>query len=133
MNTRMRDRYLDDSFATASPATLLVRLYDRLVLDLEGAETAIVDGDTARSHELLTHAQDIVTELHVTLDVEVWSGGTALAQLYEYASTELVQANLVKDADRVRAVHALIAPLRDAWRDAASQAGPAPSGISMTA
>ena len=119
MNSLIRDRYLGDSFATASPATLLVQLYDRLILDLEGAESAISAGDVPGSHALLTHAQDIVIELHVTLDVDAWSGGRALADLYSYVTQQLIEANLTKDAARVVAARDLLTPLRDAWRQAA--------------
>ena len=33
----LRDRYVGDSIATASPSRLLVMLYDRLLLDLDNA------------------------------------------------------------------------------------------------
>ncbi len=56
----VRARYLDDAVATASPAKLLTMLYDRLVLDLERAETAQRAGDRAGAGPHLLHAQDIV-------------------------------------------------------------------------
>lgn len=118
MNARMRNRYLTDSVTTASPGTLLVRLYNRLVLDLERAEQAIADGDHGQTNEMLCHAQQIITELHSTLDVDAWSGGPGLAQIYVFTLDELVQANLTKDAGRVAAVRDLFEPLRDAWQDA---------------
>lgn len=116
----MRNRYLEDSVATASPGVLLVRLYDRLLRDLEQGSAAIEARDYPRANEQLIHAQDIVTELRATLRVDVWSGGPALAQIYDYAITELIRANVAKDAAAVDAVHTLFEPLRDAWREAAS-------------
>ena len=119
MNSLIRDRYLGDTVSTGSPQTLLVRLYDRLVLDLEGAEQAIADRRLDAANSLLGHAQDIIVELHSTLQVDVWDGGPALAQLYDFCRVELVQANVAKDAARVAGVRAVLEPLRDAWRDAA--------------
>lgn len=119
MNTRMRTRYLDDSVSTATPGTLLVRLYDRLLLDLSQSEAAINRGDATGAISLITHAQDIITELHATLKVDLWSGGVALAQIYEYALNELLQASVRADAERVATVRVLFEPLRDAWAEAA--------------
>jgi flagellar protein FliS len=100
MATPLRDRYLQDSINTASPAKLLLMLYDRLVLDLMQAEEAlrtlqqfkqtpewVADPEQrahqheqrvemrGAAHERLTHAQDIVLELRTTLNVDAWSGG----------------------------------------------------------
>lgn len=117
-----RNRYLQDSVNTASPAKLLTMLYDRLVLDLMQGEEAIRAGQVENAHEKLSHAQDIVIELRVSLDVESWSGGPGLASLYSYLITELVGANIAKDADRVAVCRGFVEPLRDAWREAAAAA-----------
>lgn len=127
MNPYARDRYLGDAVTTGSPQTLLVRLYDRLVVDLEGAEAAIGEQRLDRANELIGHAQDIITELRVTLKVDLWDGGPGLAQLYDYCYTELVEANLAKDADKVAIVRGLLAPLRDAWKQAALELAAADS------
>jgi len=119
MNTLVRDRYLGDAVATGSPQTLLVRLYERLVVDLHGAEAAITERRLDVANELLCHAQDILDELRGTLRSDAWAGAPALGQLYDFCRTELVQANLGKDAARTASVRALLEPLRDAWREAA--------------
>jgi flagellar protein FliS len=108
------------SVATASPQQLLVMLYDRLALDLERAEQALVDGDRAGAHEQLMHAQEIVIELRASLNVDVWEGGPRLAALYSWVLGELIQANLKGDVRRVRDCRKIVEPLRDAWRQAAA-------------
>ena len=118
----LRDRYLQDSINTASPAKLLLMLYDRLVLDLMKGEEALRGDDREQAHERITHAQEIVLELRTSLDVEAWSGAPALANLYGWMLTELIGANIGKDAERVAACRALVEPLRDAWREAAAAA-----------
>jgi len=119
---QLRDRYLQDSISTASPGKLLLMLYDRLILDLMQAEEALRNEVREVSHERLIHAQEIVLELRTSLDVEAWSGAPALADLYAYVLTELIAANIGRDADRVATCRTLLEPLRDAWREAAAAA-----------
>lgn len=115
----MRQRYLADSVSTATPAKLLMMLLDRLVLDLDRGEQALLAGDRPEANTHLKHAQDIVTELHVSLDLEAWDGAAGLAALYAFVETELVHANVQGDVGKVTAVRGLIEPLRDTWREAA--------------
>lgn len=116
----LRARYLGDSVATASPHQLLVMLYDRLALDLERAEEALVEDDRDRARDQLMHAQEIVLELRASLRVDVWDGGPRLAALYAWVVGELIQANLKGDVRRVRDCRRIVEPLRDAWRQAAA-------------
>ncbi|HEY0487242.1 MAG TPA: flagellar export chaperone FliS [Mycobacteriales bacterium] len=127
----LRARYVSDSVTTASPARLLVMLYDRLALDLRQAEDGLRGGDRVGAGGHLAHAQQIVLELLSSLDVDAWEGGPALASLYTYLASELTQANVAGDADRVAACAALVQPLREAWHVAASetaQAAPVVAG-----
>ncbi|WP_062305307.1 flagellar export chaperone FliS [Demequina subtropica] len=116
-----RNRYLDDAVSTATPATLLVMLYDRLVLDLERAELAMRAGDRQVAHAQLTHAQQIVAELTSTLDVTAWDGAPGLLSIYTFLTGALVDANVAQDADKVAACRGIVAPLRDTWRESARQ------------
>jgi flagellar secretion chaperone FliS len=118
----LRDRYLQDSINTASPGKLLVMLYDRLVMDLRQGEEALRAGEREQANERITHAQEIILELRATLDVEAWTGAAGLASLYGFLLTELIQANVQRDADKVVACRRLVEPLRDAWREAAAAA-----------
>ena len=88
----MRERYLAESVATASPAKLLLMLFDRLVLDLSRGEQALLDGDRPGARENLLHAQDIVMELQVSLKLDVWEGAKDLARIYAFVTTELINA-----------------------------------------
>jgi flagellar protein FliS len=116
----LRNRYLQDSIATASPARLLVMLYDRLVLDLVQGEEALRAGDRDTASERINHAQEIILELRATLDVDAWEGGPGLAALYGFLLTELIQANIKRDADKAASCRGIVEPLRDAWREAAA-------------
>jgi flagellar protein FliS len=119
----MRERYLNDSISTASPARLLVMLYDRLVLDLVQAEEALTAGDRTAAGAPLMHAQEIILELRSTLKLDVWDGAQGLADLYGFLLTELISANVKGDVGKVASSRQLVEPLRDAWREAAIQVG----------
>jgi len=115
-----RARFVSTSVTTASPATLLVMLYDRVVLDLQRAESAQRAGDRSSAHAALVHAQDVVAELTSCLDVDAWDGAPGLLSLYTYLTTELVAANTGGDPERTASCRLLVEPLRDAWREAAA-------------
>ncbi len=117
--TAARSRYASSSVATASPARLLVMLYERLVRDLVAAERALQDRHFARVNDELQHAQQIVLELRTSLDTSAWSGGPSLEALYTFLHAELVTANVEKSLPRVVACREIIEPLRDAWQQAA--------------
>jgi flagellar protein FliS len=123
MNASMiRNRYVGDSVATASPSRLVTMLYDRLVRDLVTGESAITAWDLAAANASLVHAQEIIWELAAGLDPTRWSGGPALAALYQFMLVELLDANVKKDAAKVASVRELVEPLRDAWHQAAELA-----------
>ena len=123
----LRARYMGDTVATASPQQLLVMLYDRLALDLERGEAALRAGDHEESSRQLLHAQEIVTELQSSLKVDVWEGGPRLSALYTWLFTELIQANVKRDANRVASCRQIVEPLKDAWRQAAASLAVAPA------
>ncbi|MFZ0158149.1 MAG: flagellar export chaperone FliS [Kineosporiaceae bacterium] len=118
-----RARYASDASQTASPARLLTMLYDRLVLDLTLAHDAMLRDEHAVVSERLSHASDIMLELHSTLDVEAWPEGRSLAALYLWMVQELLQARLRNQPQRVAACRDLVIPLRDAWHAASGVAG----------
>lgn len=115
----IRNRYVGDSVTTASPGRLVTMLYDRLVRDLLAAEAALDAADLEGANRNLIHAQEIVWELAAGLDPTKWSGGPALAALYQFMLAELLEANVKKDAARVVSVRGLVEPLADAWHQAA--------------
>ena len=114
-----RSKYVTDSVTTMSPGQMIVALYDRMLLDLERATTAVARHDVFAAHSALMHAQEIVDELLVSLDLTQWAGAPTLAALYRHIKGELVIANVNKDSAPLIACKQLLVPLRDAWREAA--------------
>jgi flagellar protein FliS len=114
-----KNKYVSDSVHTMSPGQLIVALYDRILLDLERALSGLAETDLYATHTALTHAQEILHELLTSLDVKSWPGGASLAAVYRHVQSELVAANVRKDAAPIHECKAMLVPLRDAWREAA--------------
>jgi flagellar secretion chaperone FliS len=98
-------------------------LYDGALAALTRATQALDPGATEADPESanreLQRAQDILTELRVTLDVA--RGGQIaanLAALYDFCLEQLLDANIRKDASELPAVRSVVAGLRDAWATA---------------
>ncbi|GAA3795324.1 flagellar export chaperone FliS [Cellulomonas soli] len=123
----VRQRYLTDAVETAGPTRLLTMLYDRLLVDLDRAESSLQLGDRGAASQCLMHAQDIVGELMSSLDTDAWDGAEQLMSLYGFVLTELVEANVHADAGKVHACRELVAPLASAWHEAAEQAAAQPA------
>jgi flagellar protein FliS len=106
---------------TASPAQLVLLLYDGLLKRLQTALQGLEGHDYEQANGSLQHAQDILLELAASLDMEAGEIAERLAQLYEYQHHLLLQANVRKDPAPVREVVTLASRLRDAWAHAAAQ------------
>ena len=117
--TTARDTYLGGMTSTASPARLLIMLYDRLVLDLQRAVELGDLGEFLGAGRQLMHAQEIVLELQSSLKIDAWDGAAQLSAIYAWLHSEMVRANVQRDVAATRACLALVEPLADAWREAA--------------
>ena len=117
MDTRLSD-YNRTAILSATPAQLLVMLYDRLLLDLHRAHRAQTASEWESASGELLHAQAIIAELQSSLDVEAWEGGPGLMALYVYLGQALVNANIHRDQAITAECIALLEPLRVAWFDA---------------
>ena len=106
---------------TASPAQLILLLYDGLLHRLQLALHDLEGRDYEAANGSLQHAQDILLELAASLDMEAGEIADRLAQLYEYQHHLLLQANVNKDPQPVREVTRLAGQLRNAWAHAAAQ------------
>jgi flagellar protein FliS len=115
-----RNRFLDNAVATAGPQQILTMLYDRLVLDLSRAEASQRKGDRSGAADQLDHAQEIVSALASTLQVDAWDGGRSLMDIYMFLLRELMGCSISGDADRTAKARDLVVPLRDAWHEAAA-------------
>ena len=108
--------YQTQAVETAGPAKLVLMLYDRALLAITRSRAA--NGPTAIQtvNTELLRAQDILTELLVTLDHD--RGGDVasnLASLYEFCLERLALANVRKDMTLLDGVEPVLQGIRDAW------------------
>lgn len=117
--------YRKNAILGASPAALVVMLYDGALRFIEGGRMAMRAKDLSRQNDLLQRAQRIVLELMSTLDRE--KGGEIagnLAALYDFVLDRLMRAN-IEDVETPldEAAHTL-RELREAWAQIASSTAP---------
>lgn len=128
--SRALNVYQRETIMSASPARLLVMLFDRLMLDLARAEEAQTTESWDVAGTNLLHAQDIIGELSGSLDLDAWDGAENLLGIYNYAGTAMMNANIHRNVELTRECIALLEPLRQTWHEAASASIQAtPGGI----
>lgn len=110
--------YKETHIKTASGGKLVVMLYDeglkQIDLAIEKLEKKSKELDAINN--AIVKAQDIITELMASLDFE--KGGDIsknLFNLYMFFNQQLLDANLRKDVEPIKAVRKLFSDLRGAW------------------
>ncbi|MFS0854173.1 flagellar export chaperone FliS [Microbacterium sp. 179-I 3D4 NHS] len=123
---RAKQQYLEQQVASASPERLLTMLYDRLLVDIDRAAASQDASDWAAAGTHLTHAQRIVAELSGSL-TDAWEGAGDLRALYTHLTGRLISANIARDRNATAECRDIVAPLRDAWHQAAAATASAPA------
>jgi flagellar protein FliS len=117
------ERYLETAVETASPARLIVMLYDGAIRFINEATYAMRQHDYETQNNKLQRAQKILAELISSLDFD--KGGEIaenLFRLYTYMYNQLVEANIQDVPERLEHVVDLLSDLREAWDAIASEA-----------
>lgn len=112
--------YRESSVLTASPAQLVVMLYDGAGRFLLQAEAAAGEGAWIHCADRVAKAEAIVDELLITLDLEAGQVAERLQAIYVFCKRELIAARLERDAGRLAHVRRLLRELRDAWHSVSS-------------
>jgi flagellar protein FliS len=116
--------YTQTKIKTAGQGQLIIMLYDGAVKNLDyaldllrlNAEKKHDPANIEMISKALIKAQEIVTELMVSLDFE--KGGEIarnLFSLYTWFNKELLEANIANDSARISGVRKMIGDLRMAW------------------
>jgi len=122
--------YLENMVKTASPAKIVQLLYEKAIEHLNESEKLLEEGNYVQFSERVGKAQDIITELNLSLDME--KGGEIaknLRVLYTYMYRELVEAVLKKDKAKLLEVRGMLSDLLETWKEAMKKAAaPKPEG-----
>lgn len=112
---------------TATPVELVLMVYDECINSLRRAEEAFRITGPERIEQIgnsLLHAQDAITELALSLDME--RGGEIaenLSRLYDFMTHHLSAANSKKELKPIQDVRSMMQDLRDTWAQVAKQVG----------
>ncbi|TLS50586.1 flagellar export chaperone FliS [Paenibacillus antri] len=113
-----RNKYLETSIQTATPAQLLIMLCDGAIRFCKHAIEALKNQNYEEANEYLGRTQDIVSEFAITLDrsAEI---SESLSRLYEYFNYRLIQANIKKSPEPAEEVLGYLLDLKETWVQAA--------------
>ena len=114
--------YEENSISTQDKGKLVVMLYEGAIKYLQVARRELEDGDYASKGTYIGKAQDIISELNSSLDMEV-GGDLArdLRSLYNFIYGHLSAANIERDVDKIDDCIRLLRQLHGAWEKAAQQ------------
>jgi flagellar protein FliS len=102
--------------AAADPHKLIVMLMDGALERVVGARGAMDHGQLDARNHLIHRAVEIVQELRASLNLEAGGPIAAnLADLYDYASRQLVRANISSSPELLDEVANLLRQIRSAW------------------
>lgn len=122
-NINPYQQYKHNSIISADKGELTLLLYDGAVKSIKQGIKFIEEKRIQDVHNSIIKAQEIITYLSETLNMEYEISGN-LSSLYEYINRRLFEANMKKDKYILDEILGLVADLRDTWREAVKIAKP---------
>lgn len=116
MDSNAINAYQRNAIMTATPAELTLMLYEGAIKFCNIGIIAIEKKDYEKANENLKKAQNIITELRVTLNrkYKVWED---FERVYDYIYRRLVEGNMKKDIEIVEDALKYIREMRDTWKE----------------
>jgi flagellar secretion chaperone FliS len=106
--------YQRQAVTTSKPEDLTSMLYQGLVKFIRLAKMDLEANNIESSHKNNLRAQDILTELMVTLKKD-YAVSESLQTLYDYMKSRLIEANLKKNIDILEEVEGYAVELSETW------------------
>ena len=129
MATNPYAQYRQQGVLTASPAELVVMLYEGCIKQLKLAKIHIEAKNVEGANNSFQRAQDIITELVMGLDFN-YDIAKELLNLYEFIQHAIIDMNISKDIKQVDPVIEILDDLRTAWVEVVKQTRAANFGYS---
>ncbi|WP_421381436.1 flagellar export chaperone FliS [Bacillus salacetis] len=107
--------YQNNSVTTASPGELTLMLYNGCLKFIQLAKKGIEDKNIEQKNINIQKAQNIVSELMVTLNMDVGVSENIM-KLYDFIHRRLVEANIKNDLGALQEAEELITDFRDTWK-----------------
>lgn len=112
----LKQEYLKQSVMTASPAELIVMLFDACIKNLKLAQINLEDNsDFSGAHNHFINAQEIIAELINCLDPGV-ELSSKLLEIYEFLLRTIREMNIKKDVTLLPDVLEILSAMRDTWQ-----------------
>ena len=109
-------QYSNNKVLTASPAELVLMLYDGSIKFCNIAVVAIDAKDIPKAHTNIVKAQKIIDHLRITLDMS-YPVAQDFDNIYAYVAKRLVEANVSKDKEILEEVCTHLRSVRDTWKE----------------
>lgn len=110
--------YKNNSVNYASKEQLLLMLVEGAVRFCKVGRQAIIDKDIQKANDSLIRAQDIFTELMVSLDTNAGDWAVQLYRVYAFIKERLIAANMAKKVEIVDEVMPLVEDINNTWKEA---------------
>jgi len=112
-----KNDYLKTQVLSASPAKLTSMLFDGAIKSIKLAQIAIDKHDIEKAHNNIINAEEIIYELANSVDTKVESDiPNQLLTLYDFINSQLQEANIKKDKQKLTQVLDMLTTLSDSWK-----------------
>lgn len=108
--------YANNKVNTASPADLVLMLYEGAIKFCNIAIVAIENKDIQKAHDNIMKVERIIREFQITLDHK-YETAKDFDEVYTYLMRRLREANMKKDAEILEEVLKHLRTMRDTWKE----------------
>ncbi len=109
-------QYNNSKVLTASPAELVLMLYEGAIKFCNIAIMALENNDIQKAHTNIVKVERIIDHFRMTLDMK-YPVAEDFERIYKYLSERLVQANIKKDKEILEEVCGHLRSVRDTWKE----------------
>jgi len=115
------NHYKETQIMTASQDKLIVFLYEGAIRFINNAVTAVEEKKLDLCNNSLIRAQDIITELALSINFEAGEIASKMYNLYMYFNKQLLEANINKDTEMMVQIRDMMADILESWRQIADK------------
>lgn len=113
--------YKTNAVNTATPQELTLMLYNGCLKFIKQAKKAMEESNIPAKNTNIQRAQDIISELIITLDHNAPIAKEILP-LYEFINRRLIDANIKNDPVILMEAYVLVEDFRNTWKEVMKQA-----------
>lgn len=108
--------YRQNAVNTSTPGELTLMLYDGCLKFIRLAKEAINQENIEEKNKNIQKAQNIITELMVTLDMK-YEISKQIMPLYDFVRSKLIEANVKNSVQSLEEAETIVTEFRDTWKE----------------